>query len=286
MGFLLGAPVWYGNRPFEKTIEELYKLKLDYFEFSLDYPLPDCMDAAERKELNRLLEEYDLKIGFHSPLDTAVAHPRVEIADASMAVLRKCMAFSAEFLPLTLYYNFHVHPRISTYKLEDVRKQIKIKGLERCEEITQMATEFGLLVSVENDLVPFERSDLILEALSLFYPTLQFTFDVGHAIKAEVCYPGIKKKAGIYLDYLKRWIDKCGAKILVAHVHDCSYTGEGIQDHLSIGRGELDFNAIFELLKSTSCKYLLIETFWKNIEKEEMDYEELRRNVELCKSYI
>ncbi|NQE53695.1 hypothetical protein C5S29_08885, partial [ANME-1 cluster archaeon GoMg3.2] len=43
MRILLGAPVWYGNRPFKKTIEELHKLELDYFEFSLDYPLPDCM---------------------------------------------------------------------------------------------------------------------------------------------------------------------------------------------------------------------------------------------------
>jgi len=286
MGILLGAPVWYGNRPFKRTIEELYKLELDYLEFSLDYPLPECMEHAEREELKRLLEDRGMKIAFHSPLDISVAHPREELAAASMAVLRKCMAFSAEFLPLTLYYNFHVHPRISTFKLEDVRKQIKVKGLERCEELTQMASEFGLLVSVENDLVPFERSDLILEALSLFYPTLQFTFDVGHAIKAEVCPPRIKEKAGSYLDYLKRWVDKCGAKILVAHVHDCSYTGEGIQDHLSIGRGELDFNAVSELLKSTTCKYLLIETFWKNIGKKEMDYEELRRNVELCKSYF
>ena len=84
MGILLGAPIWYGNRPFKKTIEELYKLELDYFEFSLDYPLPGCMAEAEREELNGLLEEFNLKIGFHSPLDTAVAHPRDEIATASM----------------------------------------------------------------------------------------------------------------------------------------------------------------------------------------------------------
>lgn len=91
-----------------------------------------------------------------------------------MRILRNCIAFSAEFLPRTLYYNFHLHPRVPTYKFEDVRQQIKLKSLKRCEEITEMASEFGITVCVENDLVPFEWSDLILEAISRFYPNLQF----------------------------------------------------------------------------------------------------------------
>ncbi|MCK4475200.1 MAG: sugar phosphate isomerase/epimerase [Methanophagales archaeon] len=282
MSILLGAPVWYGNRPFKRTIEELYKLGLDYFEFSLDYPLPDCMEEGERKEIKGLLEEFDLKIAFHSPLDISLAHPREGVADASMTVLRGCMEFSADFLPLSLYYNFHLNPSVSTFKLEEVRERIKIKGLGRCEEIAKMASEFGILVSVENDLVPFEWSDLIFDALSA--PSLHFTFDVGHAIMAEVLHPRIKRREGSYLDYLKRWIEKCGAKILVVHLHDCSISEK--QDHLSIGKGELNFDAVFKLLKGTNCKYLVIETFWRNKEKEEMTYEEMRKNVELCRSYL
>ena len=280
MSFLLGAPIWYGNYPFKSTIEELYKLELDYFEFSLDYPLPDCMIETEIEEIKGLLEEFGLKIAFHSPLDISVTHPREELADASMAVLRRCMEFSAEFLPLSLYYNLHLHPRVSTYKLKDVREGMKQKGLGRCEEIVKMASEFGILVSVENDLVSFEWSDLILEALSA--TNLYFTFDIGHAIMAEVTHPGMKRKEGSYLDYLQRWIEKCRDKILVVHLHDCSLAEK--RDHLSIGRGELDFDAVFDLLKRTSCKYVVIETFWKNKEKEEMNYEEMRRNVEFCRS--
>ena len=282
MRILLGAPVWYGNRPFKRTIEQLYKLELDYFEFSLDYPLPDCMEEAERSEIKEMLEEFGMEIAFHSPLDIAVAHPRDEIADASMTVLRRCMEFSADFMPLSLYYNLHLNPRVSTYKLDDVRAGIKIKSLGRCEEIAKMASELGIVVSVENDFVPFEWSDLIFDALSS--PKLYFTFDVGHAIMAEVTHPGIKGGEDSYLDYLKRWIEKCGAKILVVHLHDCSLTEK--QDHLSIGRGELDFDAVFGLLKRTNCKYMVIETFWRNKEKEEMNYEEMRRNVELCRSYL
>jgi len=48
----------------------------------------------------------------------------------------------------------------------------------------------------------------------------------------------------------------------------------------------LDFDAVFGLLKRTNCKYMVIETFWRNKEKEEMNYEEMRRNVELCRSYL
>jgi len=282
MDILFGATVWYGNRPFKRTIEELYKLELDYFEFSLDYPLPDCMVEIERKKIIELLEEFELKIAFHSPLDISVAHPRDEVADASMTVLRKCMNFSADFMPLSLYYNLHLNPRVSTYKLDEVREGIMIKSLGRCEEIAKMASEFGLLVSVENDLVPFEWSDLIFDALSA--TNLYFTFDVGHAIMAEVTHPKIKMGDGSYLDYLKRWVERCRDKILVVHLHDCALADK--QDHLSIGRGELDFDAVFDLLKTTSCKYIVIETFWRNKDKEEMTYEEMRRNVEFCRSYL
>ena len=286
MGILLGAPVWYGNRPLKKTIEELYKLGFEYIEFSLDYPLPDCMDNAEKNGFKRLLEEFELKIGFHSPLDVSIAHPRDELADASRTVLRRCLEFSAEFLPLLQYYNFHLNPRVPTFKLKDVREEITRKGLERCRALTRMASEFGIAVSVENDLVPFEWSDLILGALSLLAPQLHLTFDVGHAIMAELTYSRIKREDGNYLDYLKRWIEKCGAKILEVHVHDCSCSGNELQDHLSLGSGDLDFDAVFELVRSTTCKYLVIETFWKNKEKMRMDYEEMRRNVELCRSYL
>jgi len=286
MGILLGAPVWYGNRPIEKTMEELYKLGLDYFEFSLDYPLPDCMDDADRKGVKKLLEEFDLKISFHSPLDTPIAHPRDEVADACSTVLRRCMEFSADFLPLVHYYNFHLNPRIPTLKLKDVREEITRKGLQRCKELTSMASEFGIAVTVENDLVPFDWSDLILDALSLFAPQLHLTFDVGHATMAEMLHSGINRQAGNYQDYLKRWTEQCGEKILVVHVHDCSYIGNEVQDHLSLGSGDLDFEVIFDLVKSTTCKYLLIETFWKNKEKMRMDYEEVRRDVELCRSYL
>ncbi len=278
----MGAPVWYGNRPFKRTIEELYKLGLDYFEFSLDYPLPDCIKGVEREEIKGLLELFGMKIAFHSPLDIAVAHPRDELADASMTVLRRCMEFYVDFMPLSLYYNLHLNPRVSTFKLEDVREGLKIKALGRCEEIAKMASEFDIPVSVENDLVPFEWSDLIFDALS--YTKLYFTFDVGHAIMAEVHHPRIKRREDSYLDYLKRWVEKCRDKILVVHLHDCSLTEK--QDHLSIGRGELDFDAVFRLLKRTNCKYMVIETFWRNKEKEEMSYEELMRNVEFCRGYL
>jgi sugar phosphate isomerase/epimerase len=281
---LLGAPVWYGNRPFKETIEALSKLGLEYFEFSLDYPLPGSMRAAEQRELARLLEEFDLKIGFHSPLDTPVTHPRDELAEASLHVLRQCMAFAAAFQPRSIYYNFHIHPRVPTFKLADVHEEIHQKGLARCDAITRAAAEFGVPLTVENDLVPFDRAQLLLDALTRYYPQLHFTFDIGHAIKAEECHARSRCARGHLLEHLRPWVERCGAKVLVAHLHD--YARSGNRDHVSLGKGEVDLSAVLELLhQSTSCKYLLLETFWKDRERAEMDYEELRRNVEWCRSY-
>ena len=287
MRIQLGAPVWYGNQPFSGTLRKLHQLDLDYIEFSLDYPLPDSMADVEREELLRLLEEYDMRLGFHSPLDTPVAHPRNDIAEAGLRIVRSCMAFSATFQPRTLYFNFHLPVKIPTYKLEDVRPQIQQKMLACCESLTHTAAAFGLTGCVENELTTCERSGLLHEALARFYPRLQFTLDIGHAIKAEVYHTKTNEQENSehFMDYLEQWIDYCGQKMLVAHVHDCTYVGSVLQDHLSLGRGVLDLERVFELLKSTPCKYLLIETFWKSRRGEEMDYKELKRNVELVRSY-
>ena len=287
MQIQLGAPVWYGNRPLSETLRKLHQLDLDYIEFSLDYPLPDSMADAEREELLRLLEEFDMRIGFHSPLDTPVTHPRDDLATAGLDIVRSCMAFSATFHPSTLYYNFHMPVKIPTYKLEDVRPGIQRKMLARCELLMHTAATFGLTSCVENELTTCERSELLHEALARFYPRLQFTLDIGHAIKAEVYHARAKERGNgeRFMDYITRWIDHCGQKILVAHVHDCACVNSVLQDHLSLGRGVLDLVRVFGLLESTPCKFLLIETFWKSSKREEMDYEELKRNVELVRSY-
>ena len=286
MSVLLGAPVWYGNRPFGQTVKKLHELSLDYLEFSLDYPLPGSMKEADKEELKGLLADYGMRIAFHSPLDIAVMHPREEIADASMRILRQCMEFAVEFSPL--YYNLHLHPRLSTYKLQEVRAEVKRKSIRRCLEIANMGSELGVQVCVENDLVPFEWSELILEAVSS--PGIYLTFDIGHAIMAELQHspPEVESEVEAgghnYIDYLRRWIRACGgAKILVVHLHDCSIGDK--QDHLSIGRGELDFSQIFKLLRATSLKYMVIETFWRDKARREMSYEELKRNIEFCRRY-
>ncbi len=275
MRVLLGSPIWYGNRPFRRTIEELYALGLDFVEFSLDYPLPECMSNAEKTDLIELLAILGMGIAFHSPLDITVMHPREELTNASMAVLKRCMEFSAEFDPL--YYNLHIHPRLSTYKIPEIRAEVKSRAISRYEEIARLASGLGMQVCVENDLVPFEWSDMILEALSSsrFYLTL----DIGHAILAE-----LGRSTGDYIEHIMRWVNACGTKIAVVHLHDCSLDDR--QDHISIGRGDLDLDLIFELLGSTGVKYMVIEVFWRDRTKSEMDYEELRRNVEFCKRYI
>ena len=131
MSILIGAPVWLGNRPFKQTLSALQKAGFDYLEFSLDFPLPECMRSDEKEELKRMLEDFGLKIAFHSPLDVQTVHPRREIFEASMKILRKCFEFSSYFSPL--YYNLHLHPRISTLKLDEVREQVRAVCLKYCE---------------------------------------------------------------------------------------------------------------------------------------------------------
>ena len=287
MSVLIGAPVWLGNRPFKQTLSALQKAGFDYLEFSLDFPLPECMRSEEKEELKRMLEDFGLKIAFHSPLDVQTVHPRREIFEASMKVLRKCFEFSSYFSPL--YYNLHLHPRISTLKLDEVREQVRAVCLKYCEELAELGSEYGLRLTVENDFMPFEWSGLIHDAIS---KGMHFTLDVGHAILAEAHFRERRRRQQKHLsskevvEILKRWVERCGARMLVVHLHDCVLSGCEKTDHISLGRGELNIEEIFDLLRRVNFNFLLVETFWRNRQKEEMNFEEMRRNVEICRRFL
>ena len=96
----------------------------------------------------------------------------------------------------------------------------------------------------------------------------------------------LKEKALIYLE---SWLSRFGGKVLVVHLHDCATVSGGfergvpsvdirLQDHISLGRGELDIPEILKMFGS--CEYMLIETFWKDKHRlKEVSYEDLYENL-------
>ncbi len=303
---LIGAPVWLGNRPFRQTLSSLRHAGCDYLEFSLDFPLPECMRTSD--DFRQMLDEFDLKIAFHSPLDVQTVHPRSEIFEAGMKILKRCFEFCSRF-PSALYYNLHLHPRITTMKLKDIREKIKKICTKQCEEIARIGEEFGLTLTVENDFMPFEMSELIFEAVSK--TGMWFTLDIGHAIISDMHFRkqnassggGVRRgheerngrDANVFAnvfgaprasEIISRWMERCADRVLVVHIHDCAFHGCEKTDHISLGRGDLDIEEVLNTVRRADFKYMLVEAFWRNRQKEEMTYDEMRRNIELCRSLL
>jgi sugar phosphate isomerase/epimerase len=254
---LIGTLLWYGDHPYEGAIRKIHAIGFDYFEFSLDYPLPNACDA---KKLKKLIEELGIGIAFHAPLDILLAQPRDEIFEASLKVFRKCLNFASIFE--TLYFNFHLGWSVSTHSFLEVKEKIKENGIKSCKEAVEFGSRNGFEVSVEYDQ-SFDESFLV--------KGLNITFDVGHFIVDEV------KKGKNYLDSLKIFLRKHKDRILVIHLHDCNL--EDLVDHVSFGKGSLDLKQVVRMVGGK--RYILIETFWSDsYGKDVISYADLEKNLE------
>ncbi|MHC1579230.1 MAG: sugar phosphate isomerase/epimerase family protein [Candidatus Alkanophagales archaeon] len=104
---------------------------------------------------------------------------------------------------------------------------------------------------------------------------------------------GLREKAMMYIE---AWLSRFGDKILVVHLHDCAVVGGGfergvpsvdvrLQDHILLGRGELDIPRILERFSVEGVgEYMLIETFWRDKHRlAEVDYRDLHENLALVR---
>lgn len=251
---LIGTLLWYGDHPYRAAIEEIKKIGFDYFELSLDYPLPEICDT---NKLKTLIKDLGIGIAFHSPLDIFLAQPRREIFEASLKVFRKCLKFASNFE--TLYYNFHINWKSPTSSFLEVKGKIVENGIKACEEAVRLGEEHNFDVCLEYDSNFDER--FLINGLKL-------TFDVGHFVVDEV------KKNKNYMDSIKDFLNKFRDRIIAVHLHDCDICK--LVDHLSFGKGDLNIEEIVGLVKDMD--YILIETFWRDLNKDIISYSDLENN--------
>lgn len=94
---------------------------------------------------------------------------------------------------------------------------------------------------------------------------LNFTLDIGHAFRN-----------GENLDEISKFLKKYKDSILDIHLHDATLKGLKGQDHLTLGKGNLDFHKFFQILNRVGYTgYISLETIsnedteksWKKIYK-------------------
>jgi len=261
---LVGSSFWYGHYPFSKKFKEFLEIGFDYFEISLDYPVPD--DCAE---LEKAIKDFGIKPAFHAPLDILLASPRDEVFRASMKVLESCLNFAAKFE--TQYFNFHALHFTPTFLFPEIRKKALRNFENACKFAVNFGKDSGFEVCLENDRFfteEFVRGDIKL------------TLDLGHFVVGE------KWWGRDYRESLTRFVEKFGDRILVTHAHDVSFSP--IQDHLPLGSGDLNLDFIGWLLKEKiKPEYVLLEIFWKRKrDRVFADSKDLESSFEVLKSLL
>ncbi len=260
----IGAPIWYGHKPFENKFKEILDTGFDYPEIALDYPFPE-----RAEELEKAIRDFDLNPAFHAPLDMLIACPRGEIFKASMEILEKCLKFAAKFE--TLYFNFHAMHFTPTYLFPEIREQ----GIKNLEYAIRFAVKFGeeagFDVCLEND--QFFMEDFVLGNVKL-------TLDLGHFVMDTY------RLGEDYRQALKDFAKKYGKRIVVFHVHDVSFSS--FSDHLALGSGDLDYEILRWLVENLRPKFLVLEVFWKDVKysMKFADREDLRRSLNFLNSVL
>jgi len=258
---MIGAPLWYGGRPYRKVIEALHDIGFDYVEFSLDYPLPDGLD-----DLN-VAKEIGIELAFHAPIEIFLAHPRDEIFKASLKVFERCMEATSKFEPV--YFNFHLFHSTTTHIFPEVREKIRENGLKACKVAVELSKELGFPVCLENDG--------ILDDLFLSIEGLMLTLDIGHIAVKKL------RRGEDYIREIKEFVKRFDRKILVCHIHNVDL--RTLNDHISLSSGDLNLREVVSILGSR--KFYLIETFWKDgYRKEKADVDSFREDLKFLKELL
>jgi sugar phosphate isomerase/epimerase len=274
--FKFGMPVWYGSGSIKSATERAYRLGFDYIEFDLNTLFPEKLSRKEILILKNL-NKYPLEIAFHAPLvGIDVTHPNNEIRNASLKVLIKYIKFAERLNGV--YFNFHVHSYY--FWLKNFQEDIYNKAFESLEKIVNSSKKINLTIeNIPNNFFGgIKEFKKVLKA-----KRLHLCFDVGHAIKFEM---ERKKDHKASIKIIQKWCRIFREKILVTHLHSYIFKKNKIIDHTPFNIGKLNIKQIFDLLKQTKCKYILLEFYRTNKEELRVSSEHFKKSLKMCKQII
>lgn len=269
-------PVWYGSSPeyahisdfsersrrtLLSNIEKAARLGFDYVEISLDYPWPDIIHEKVAKVAAKLGRRLGIGFAFHAPwAGIGLAHPRQEMHEASMKVMKRCIRAAAMFRE-PLYLNAHITTEeVPTLEFDEVVAVVLDSARSAVHEMGEECSKKAIEFTIENN------------PGMLFGLSSHMDFLLGHSSKAGLCLDvaHVARAAdelaamGLGDMGIREWISHFSSRIKACHLNDY----KGGRDNLAIGRGILDIAGIVSRLgKRTRVKYVLLEEFWTDRKK-------------------
>jgi sugar phosphate isomerase/epimerase len=279
----IGVNVWYGHGPLSKSLKKAKEVGFDYVEISLDYPWNVKMNKNEVKAL-KMAKNYNLDLAFHSPwAGIHIAHPINEISLASVKVVENCLRFVSNFAPI--YFNFH--PGTMEALIRNIRLQRRYPNIMKIAErklrevvlyFKKLSKNLGIKLVVENSPRIFYLPEHFVFLRKL--KNVELCFDIAHAIKSMEFEEVRKDPKKI----LKKWFKTFKGKISVIHLHDVKIEKEKILDHLLLGLGDLDLEFVFNMVRKSNCRYLLLECY-RDLDRRRVSISEMKESLELCKHF-
>ncbi|HAR45354.1 MAG: hypothetical protein A2X56_14645 [Nitrospirae bacterium GWC2_57_13] len=215
----------------------------DYFElirkrkYDLEiYLSAAVLDQLEREDLEKLRERLDWnpKLTLHAPfvdLNPGAIDPMVK--SVTQLRFRQLLDAAAILRPRAAVF----HPGYDKWRYSG-RKDLWLENcLETWRTVADAAARIGMRVAVEN---VFDEDP---DALALLFkkidgPDFGFCFDTGHF--------NLFSKVP-----MEKWFESLGSRIVEVHLHDNDGTADS---HWALGRGGIDFEKFFRLLKEQSAE--------------------------------
>ena len=260
-----------GLRAYRRLSEEL---GLESVELDFSHPdlftdglrprvLPWEVRGRVRSMLEEFVAEYQVKSA-HLPFSSMGVYsvsPNPRVERASRERIKEAIAVCAELGldAVTMHLDGYLPNAGYEATLERCR--------EALEEYLDVAKSLGIVVAVENTGMDMPYlPDLVKVIRDLRDRHIMMTFDIGHA------YPRIRATPYRTLEeFLRREADI----IKTLHVHDHNM----VRDHLPVGEGVIDFEAVIGVLMSHGFAGAL------NLEIIARSVDDIVRSVSLLRSY-
>ena len=261
--------MFYGamNFPILSVLDEIHtfaELGFDYFELTMDQPEAHYSNiSADVVAITKALHDHGMGIICHMPTFVSSADLTESIRKASVTEIKRSFSVAADLGAEKVV----LHPPMISGMGAYVPDKARAYAFEFLSEMVELSQTLGVAICLEN-MMPrnnFGVEPAEFETIFRRFPSLQLTFDTGHANLGE-------NGKVRFQELVKQFGDRIG------HVHLSDNRGR-YDEHLPLGSGNIDFKRLANDLKSLKYKgtvtfevfdddrQMLVKSreYWKNL---------------------
>jgi sugar phosphate isomerase/epimerase len=214
---------------YESYLERFIRLGINP-EIGLDARALETYSHAEFDDIARQLRKYNRSITLHSPfIDLSPGSPDPAVRELTRHRFEQMLQLVSLFRPVSVV----CHAGYDKKRYGYFRETWVEKSLEMWSWVGERVRNEGARLMLEN-VYEHGPEDMRILFQSLNHWDVGFCLDTGH-------------QAAFSRTSLEKWVKALGTHIGQLHLHDNSGRRD---EHLALGRGQIDFPLLFKLLKA------------------------------------